>query len=277
MRITPKASQARRRLLDFVHKHHSVPQDFSGRRLDEKSYPVRYHEGLKAPKFTSFSARYDTLVYGQLLTKAAKVQPSGAKRIIDLGAGSCIPTLMALSDNPTELRLVDAIELDETAVPVGKDNAQAANFLDRYRFFNISIFDYLDAGEWPVDLPLIVGANPPYVPCVQEGKTDLLAINGGADGTRFLEAILNADWPTGTVLALQWSSLTTPDKMIQLVESGFDVKGLIATYVSSRTYTSSSDVNPYLLDRHNNGKAVFFFDRGDAVQYMIIGTVLVKK
>lgn len=278
MKLTMQAQGARTRLLEFVKRHKGRTQDFAGRRFDETRYPVRNHFGVKAPLFTSFAARYDTLVYGQLLTQAAQFQPAGSKRFIDLGAGSSIPTLMALSEKPDENRRVLAVELDRDALPISRQNATNAGFLDRYSFVNQSIFEFLDnVSHWPTVLPQIVGANPPYVPCPENRDEGYLAINGGPDGMLFLNAIMSTEWPKGTVLALQWSSLTSPDSMIGRIEEEFEVKAVIATYVSSKTYTSSKDVNPYLLDRHNKGEAVFFFDRGDHVQYMIVGTVLVKK
>lgn len=83
---------------------------------------------------------------------------SRAKRILDIGAGSGLISLM-LAQRTEENVLIDAIELDEEAASQAKDNALASPWASRMNVHQANIVEWGTAQTLRYDL---IVSNPPY-------------------------------------------------------------------------------------------------------------------
>lgn len=92
---------------------------------------------------------------GVLLGAWANVQ--GAKRILDIGAGTGLIAIM-LGQRNAEAE-IHAVEIDDSAVVQAQENMQNAPWANRLSVFHQSIQDFSDTPTTPYDL---IVSNPPF-------------------------------------------------------------------------------------------------------------------
>lgn len=217
---------------------------------------------------TQFHDIYDTLFYSRLIKKAIHYA-EGVTELYDLGAGSSIPTLLALPDNAYSISAI-AVDLDPVALEISKFNALKYGFYDRYRFVEGSLSDILQ--EIQLKRTLIV-SNPPYIPVPQHVTGHhFLPVNGGADGSRHIMDILEREYVPGTVLALLWGSLCHPDKIINKMAE-YKILEVDAFQIHFGNYTSDPRIKKYLYELREEGTISFDITPKGEVQ-TVIGTIL---
>lgn len=93
----------------------------------------------------------DACVFG------AYIHPEGAKRILDIGTGTSLLSLMLAQKC---LGSIDAIEIDESAASQARENVERSIFAERIRVHHISIQDFAFKSEQGAfDF---ICCNPPY-------------------------------------------------------------------------------------------------------------------
>ncbi|HXH73652.1 MAG TPA: methyltransferase [Bacteriovoracaceae bacterium] len=261
-------------ILNSFFKSHLVRmRDYTNVSLEEtgllKSFSGRNLE------LTHFNDLYDTLIYSDLIYKALTLNP-GINQLVDLGAGSSIPTLLALKKaNLLTLKTI-AVDLDPEAIEVSKRNAEKFGLSDSYTFLQGSMSSVLS--DIKLDEHTLLVSNPPYIP-VPPGMKEhyLLPVDGGEDGSLYLEEVLRLSLPYGPTLALLWGSLTNPRKIIPLIEEDFDVLHLEAIRIHFGHYTSLPLIKSYLYLLREAGKVVFGHNEDEGESQIVIGTILRPK
>lgn len=220
--------------------------------------------------FTHFDDIYDTLLYSRLISRAIN---ESTKKLVDLGAGSSIPTLLALRNTQRFDLKTFAIDIDPEALKVSQRNAHSLGLASSYTFIHSSIPSALDSKQFTDDDTLIV-SNPPYIP-TPENISDyhLIPINGGWDGTDFLTELLKHDHPKGMTLALLWGSLSNPLKMIKLIEDKYEVLHLEAVRIHFGNYTQIPFIKTHLYELRDMGHVIFDVEKRGETQ-IVIGSVL---
>lgn len=231
-----------------------------------------FHEGIDYLKRTQFKDS-DTVLYSKLIEKAIAMCRE-TKVIIDLGAGSSIPTLLALKNSQRKDIQIKAIDIDPEAETVGKENAQFFELSDQFEFIHTRMEDALE-NLGPFGPETLLVSNPPYIATPSHLNDDsFIPVNGGFYGDKFIQQILNHPFPKGTNLALLWGSLTSPKEIIPLMKKKFEVlhTEVYRTYFGD--YTRTDMMKAHLYDLREQGD-VFFENNteGDEVQY-IIGNIL---
>ncbi len=207
-------------------------------------------------KLTGFKTIHDSLMYSMMIEELLKTVPDGrVSTMVDLGAGSSMPTIRALSRVSQHKNLkVIAVDIDTNALALSEHNATIAGMGERYQFVHSDMLTFLetiaDRGS------LVIAANPPYMPIPQDCKGDFyVPVDGGVDGTRYLEAILQAPMSSGTYVALRWCSLSNPRKIISLIEQNYDVLRIDAHRAPFGTYATLT--KDYLIHQRSQGFSVF--------------------
>lgn len=234
-------------------------------------------KGVGVPlRFSQFVALHDTLMYSKLIEQVLHYVPTNEQRkLIDLGAGSSVPTIRALKLHPEYKKIVvDAVDVDDAALQIGHDNAHVAGMADRYSFSQQDMGSYM-AGLESSKAHIFI-TNPPYMPIPPDrGDHFLLPVNGGPDGTKYLEMILRAEMKPGTLLGIRWCSLTNPLKMINLIEGDFEVLYVDAQNAPYGTYAKM--ISEYLEELHQCGTICLKRDSNGNRSFMFIGCVLRRK
>lgn len=254
----------------FLHKHVPGIQDFSGLPIEHTGLLSNFpHHKLE---HTHFNDLYDTLLYSRLISKAMEMFPE-MQVLVDCGAGSSIPTLVALYNYQGEKPRAIAIDVDPAALEVGRKNASELGLEHLYQFKQGKMQELLKTDLLNKPGSLIV-SNPPYIPA-PNGTDDyhLLPINGGEDGARYIEEFLKWDFPEGTMLALFWGSLCNPSKVIPMMEEKFEVLYVDAVKVHFGNYTTIPVINNHLHELRDNGIVVFDEEESGSKQ-IVIGTIL---
>ena len=253
----------------FMKRHVREINDFSHVPLEETGLTSGLND--LSLKLTHFDDLYDTLMYSCLIRKALSTNPN-IKRIIDFGAGSSIPTLLALKDTSHPARVL-AVDIDPAALDVSRKNAETLGLSDRYSFHQGSMQSYLHVEPLGGKDTLIV-SNPPYIP-TPPGETDyhLLPINGGEYGGRYILEFLMKDFAPETTLVLLWGSLCDPLKVIPAIEEKFEVLHAEAMRIHFGHYTNITHVKKHLYDLRNAG-AVFFENTPYGEVQQVVGTIL---
>ncbi len=226
---------------------------------------------------SQFNSLGDTYEHSELIAAALRsTEAQKTTTVMDFFCGSSIPTLRILAANPQLKVRVESIDFDADAIRVSRENAKALGFLDRYDFHVSDAVQLLNSRT--ISDRTLVALNPPYVPIPRglEG-TKFVTVDGGEDGTKFLLPFLQHPFQKGTLIAMTWSSLSNPALVIGLIRKNFEVVYVQSYETEFGTYTSSSEVLPYLLQQRTKGLA-FFKDNGTGKRsYTIIGAVLRKK
>ena len=225
---------------------------------------------------THFNDLYDTLIYSRLIRKALELQEA-PKFLIDFGAGSSVPTLLAIKQSKfADLKTI-AVDIDPEALKVSKLNAEALGLTDSYIFQEGSMKSFLQNSTF-VRGDTIVVSNPPYIPA-PPNTTDyhLIPINGGIDGAEYLLDILNYEHPPGTTLALLWGSLSNPLRVIPLILEKYDILHMNAIKIHFGNYTKLPHINSHLYELREKGMVVFDNDEINGETQIVIGSILRPK
>src|SRR5690606_16611292 len=111
-----------------------MPLKDTGLTHEYDQYPLR---------LTQFEDLYDTLLYSKLIKRALEL---GERRTIlmDMGAGSSIPSLLAAKKSEIKPLQVIAVDIDEEAEVTGKYNAKILGLEHIYSFVHMTMEDALD-------------------------------------------------------------------------------------------------------------------------------------
>ena len=230
-------------------------------------------------RLTQFAALDDMYLYAQLVSEALRrcCHPTETVNLIDLGAGSCAPTVKALQDHSRYTRVqVIAVDCDPHAISIGQENVRLTGLSQRYQFVQSDMLAYLRQLHMPQKT--MICANPPYLPLPTtlpiEATLPTLAVNGGTDGDVYLAALLSHNFPIGTPIALQWSSLSNPTRIIHLIREHYEVLAVVAHETPFGSYTGSEPIRLHLLAQRAKGRAVFNTKPDGSYTYYFVGTIL---
>jgi methylase of polypeptide subunit release factors len=260
---------ARDLFTDLLERRRVPVADISDVPVEETEF---YHPLVRELEFTHFNDIYDTLIYSRLIARALRLCP-GATRVVDFGAGSSIPTLLALKETAREIETL-AVDVDPEAISVGARNAHHLGLGDRYTFKLADMEGVLRSSTLKRGGDLIV-SNPPYiaVPPAELGR-HFVPIDGGPDGCRYLRELINQDYPSGTGLALLWGSLTCPQEILPIIEERYELLHLEAWRVHFGEYTSAAVVERYLERMNEEGQVYFERDADGQARQLVLGMVL---
>jgi len=232
---------------------------------------------LPAMRFTQFDDLYDSLIYSNLILKALQMNPH-IYQVIDLGAGSSIPSLLALKKIARDDLFLMAVDIDPSAEEVGNHNATVLDQLDRYNFRQGTIEEVIKLIDKKSSEILIV-SNPPYISSPLNLKTEkyFIPIDGGLNGDEYLLEILKQEYVPGTTLALLWGSLTCPHAVLHEIESRFEIIHVEAYRVHFGNYTNVPIVKEHLYLLKEEGKVFFENDEEIGEVQLVFGTILKAK
>ena len=268
--LLDNATPSGKALSEFLEKHVTSITDFSNVPLSETGLLVKMEE--HPFNLTHFDDPYDMLLYSRLISRAIELFPQ-LLTIIDLGAGSSIPTLLAVNNLRNKRPGIIAVDIDPKALEVSKQNAEAVGLSDHYDFKLGSMQTFLNSDIFKNEGNLIV-SNPPYIPTPQEIKDyHLIPIDGGEDGTRYIQDLLKCEYPKDTMLALFWGSLCNPSRVIPMMEEKFEILHVDAVKVHFGNYTTLPVINSHLHELRTKGLVVF--EQGpNGENQIVIGTIL---
>ncbi len=258
---------------NFLERHKCEIMSIS----QEEVTPEVLLEGLGCSlEFTKFVAMHDTLMYSQMIEVILTCNlPSSSARFIDLCAGSSVPTIRALLRNPAYKDLtVVSVDVDADAITISRRNVALAGLQSRFIIMQSDMLAYLD--NVSIGENEILVSNPPYMPIPATAKSDFfLPVDGGADGTKYLEQILTKDMPAGSIVGIRWCSLTNPVRLVKLIEDRFDVVDVRAHRAPFGTYAKMTQ--EYLQKQREAGKSVFYQDAAGNKNFVFMSTVLRRK
>lgn len=215
----------------------------------------------------------DTILYSRLIEKALYLYPE-VKTIIDLGAGSSIPTLLAVKNSGRTDIKIKAIDIDPDAELIGMENARLLNLKKNFSFHSGKMEEVLmELG--PYDSQTLIVSNPPYI-----ATPDLLndhyfvPVNGGLFGDEYLKNILVYPYSPGVKLALLWGSLTSPNEILPLMDQKF-------TFIHTEIYrapfgdnTRESNLKSYLYKLEDQGLVYFERNEKGTEDQYVFGNIL---
>ena len=260
-------------LIKFLGQHGVTDIGF----IDEKAAEGMFASPNKNFVWTQFRATDDSLLYSNLIAQLIRITP-GEITLLDLGAGSSVPTIRAILESNSSDRVnVVAVERSLSAIEIGKVNVSKLGLNNHYRFVNQDMFGFISSYDFGKDT--VVVSNPPYLPVPEGFKDDIYeVICGGVDGAKYLETILlNPDIPSGTVIVLQWSSLSNPVKVVEIINRQYKVLFISAFRTPFGTYTGSSPLKEHLSEQREKGLSLFSNEKDGSHQYLFVGTILKKK
>lgn len=273
-RATPAALKAQRAFMDFIGSYDAEVGEIS-----EKGLSIAHilPERSDLVKLTRFTALDDTLVFSKLVSRLVGSLSPSVSTLIDLGAGSSIPTIRALLDNEERSDLqVLAVDNDAEAIRISGQNAEVYDLRNRYVLIQGEVVKFMLAIE--VGQDQAISANLPYLP-FPSGLTDgqYRTVNGGPDGTLYIEQLLKRELPSGTMVALEWSSLSNPVRIIKTINERYDVLHVVAYRAPFGTYTGSERMSRYLHSLRDQGISVFTTDADGNDHYHFVGTILRRR
>ncbi len=189
----------------------------------------------------------ETSAFQRLVVRA--VRQLGAKRVLDVGCGTGLPTMAAARAGAAR---VIGIDIAEQNVALARENIRAAG-LSKVVSAHWASWEEVASGAFPVgDVDLVVG-NPPYVP---QGEGS--AVDGGPTGTRLLDAIVDGVPQGVRGLALLFGSLSDPLHVLTRIERrGFHISQVYGLSVAFGRYTSRPRTLAELKRRRMLGTAWF--------------------
>lgn len=229
------------------------------------------------PKVTKFAALHDTFLFARLVSRMVSLAgPKGINTILDMGAGSSVPTIRALLENPNCSAKVIAEDIDPNALAVSRINVNKYQLAGRYEFKEGDMLRVLKKTK--IGKNWAVVANPPYLP-IPKGTKDpyYRPVDGGPDGIKYLTAILKHPMPAGTYVALEWSSLSNPIYIVSLIEDRYEVLYVQAYDIFYGLYTENLLLKPYLIRQGELGKVALTIGEGGKLGWMFVGTVLRRR
>jgi tRNA1Val (adenine37-N6)-methyltransferase len=96
----------------------------------------------------------DACLFGAWVVREAGSQESGARRILDIGTGTGLLSLMLAQKTNS---LIDTIEIDEDAFEQAKENIAASPWKDRINVFNADSREF----SFPAKYDIVL-SNPPF-------------------------------------------------------------------------------------------------------------------
>ena len=240
------------------------------------------------PTLSLFNSKDDTMLYGKLLAAALErdAHQDQPLVLIDLGCGSCIPSLMALTRTKRRNVHVIGVDVDQSALDVSRQNAQKYGFDEQYTLVLKPMAEFLDGFKFESAKRYLVCTNPPYIatPDLSLAQTDdarhWLPVDGGKRGDKFLRAVYDREYPRGVDIefAIMWTSLSDPNGVLDV----FNQRHLAVTFATAAVtrfgkYTIDPKLNPYLLRLREEGGVVF--DGTDDTQtqtHIILGSLLTR-
>lgn len=221
---------------------------------------------------TQFNDMYDTLIYSNLISKALAKNPE-VKNIIDLGAGSSVPTLLAVNGTRRKDLKVTAIDIDAEAIAVSKKNADFLGLGAQYSFAHEDITSMVNSlTDGPKTL---IVSNPPYIATPEEldHLYQFIPVNGGIKGSKYILDILSQDYKSGTNIALLWGSLTSPHDIVSIINEKFELTYSEAYKIHFGHYTTDQRLKSHLYKLRDQGEIFFDNDEKGETQ-IVIGTIL---
>ncbi|MBI4212490.1 MAG: methyltransferase [Deltaproteobacteria bacterium] len=255
---------------DFLDRHHAIRGTIHERDACLSSLMDGLHPDTQR---SAFAAMDDTYLFTQLISKFVDDYcPSQTSTLIDLGAGSCIPTLKALKSNLQQPLRVTAVELDSDSAAIARANVEMNGLRERCEFIEQDMLSFLNLHRFSSTEILV--ANPPYLPTPAHCNDGWFhPVDGGLDGTKYLQPILEYAYPKGMRIALEWCSLSSPSKIIQLVEQHYRVLYLQAYRAPFGTYVNKVPLFSHLHEQRNRGESIFLTENG--VNYFwFVGMIL---
>ena len=232
---------------------------------------------LPALRFTHFDDLYDSLIYSNLIMKALKLNPH-INQVIDFGAGSSIPSLLAVKKSKRDDLVLIAIDIDPAAEEIGNHNAVVLGVKENYHFRYGTIKEVINQIDKSSSEMLIV-SNPPYIssPVNLNKEKYFIPIDGGVFGDEYLLELLRQNYEPGTTLALLWGSLTCPHEVLPEMEERFEIVHVEAYRIHFGNYTNVPIVKEHLYKLKEDGK--IFFENDDVMGevQLVFGTVLKAK
>lgn len=252
----------------FLDRHRTKIKDYCHVPIEETEF---YTPFSRYPlKLTHFDDIYDTLMYSALIRKAIELHES-PEAVVDLGAGSSVPSLLAVKESSRRNLRAIAVDIDPNAQEVGEHNAGALGLRDHYEFVSSRLEHVLEGLR---SKNIIVVSNPPYIPAPESIRDfHFVPINGGADGTRYMLPLLRHEYPKGSLVAFLWGSFTNPSRILPLIEERFEVVHVEAMKIHLGKYTSHPEIFSHLCKLKEEDKVVF----ADDGNQIVIGTILRAK
>lgn len=215
----------------------------------------------------------DTILYSRLIEKALHLCPE-IKNIIDLGAGSSIPTLLAVKKSGRVDITIKAVDVDPEAKLIGKENAKLLGLKKRFSFHKGEMKEVLSEFG-PYNFHTLIVSNPPYIATPQSLKDHhFVPINGGPYGDEFLKVILKYPYTHGVKLVLLWGSLTSPMEILPLMDQKFTFMHTEVYKVPFGHYTQTSDLKNHLYHLGDQGQVYFERHEGGTEEQYIFGNIL---
>ncbi|MBI2342960.1 MAG: hypothetical protein HYV02_01275 [Deltaproteobacteria bacterium] len=256
---------------------HTLEEFFTGHRavrgaIRESDVTIAHLRlGTYTPEVTKFDALEDTYLYAQLIARA--LSTATIHTITDIGAGSSIPTLWAIRSVGGWNGRVEASDVDAAALDVSRRNAEKTGSLAQYAFQHASLFDVLP--HLVTGPGHLIAANLPYLPIpLPSAGPDMMTVNGGPDGTQYLLPLLAHPMEQGTLVALQWSSLSDPVAVMRCIERSYAVLSVTAHQTPFGMYTNANPIRAHLEQQRREGRAVFSTNKAGEHAYMFLGTIL---
>ena len=204
----------------------------------------------------------DTNSFALLVRQAVEtLQP---ETVLDVGCGCGIPTVEAAESGASQ---VVGIDVAKANVALARQNVTRAGLAHRVLVHHRR---WEDASAADISFDLVV-ANPPYLPSASG-----VAVDGGPDGTRMLQAIVSRMPASASGLALLFGSVSNPLEVLGLLAGrGWSVQSLFAHVVPFGRYTSTPAMLRVLHRQRLAGTA--WFGRVDGLEpvhaYVVLGVV----
>lgn len=286
---------AEQRLQQFIDQYvvqqsHQPVVDLTSEDIDELKFDVEGATDFN-PQLSLFNSKDDTMLYGHLLTAALlrDAQPELPLVLIDLGCGSCIPSLMALMRSKRTNVHVIGVDVDESALEVSRRNADQHHVGDQYTLIHSTMDDFLSSYKFDASKRYLVCTNPPYIATQdlslqpQSAAFDArhwLPVDGGIRGDKFLRCVYDRDYSADIDLsfAIMWTSLSDPNAILDCwKQRNYEVTYATAAITKFGKYTTDPLLNPYLLQLREQGHVVFEGTDQPATQtHTILGILLTR-
>ncbi|MBF0107041.1 MAG: methyltransferase [Deltaproteobacteria bacterium] len=265
---------AKQALYDFFKANHCQPVVFKNDRVTIRDIIPAHANKLQSSRFIALD---DTLLYANLLANFVKQDTDNRiRKLIDLGAGSSLPTIKINLelDKPRKLRVV-CVDSDKDAIETSYKNTKACDLSSHCEFVHNDMLLYLKG--LTIREGDVVVSNPPYLPVHDNVDKNLFApVNGGKNGTACIVPVLTQSFPKGTRLVLRWCSLSNPKKIIKLINENYKVLHLEAFIEGFGFYTSQGCMKDYLKGLLDDAMVYYSVEGNNQRKLISIGCVLEK-
>ncbi|PWU17591.1 MAG: hypothetical protein C5B49_08490 [Bdellovibrio sp.] len=280
--VAPPSDGSKRDLLDVIEKFLSDAHAEVGTVNDSDLTVGDFFPMIQSPNLhlSQFNSLGDTFEHSELIADALGLQQGRQiAKVVDFFCGSSIPTLRILASNPEWRSLrVTAVDVDPEAIQVSQKNAQELGLLGRYDFHNLDALGFLRGNSSRFGKSTLAALNPPYLPLPDQLNEEKFApVDGGPDGTKFLVPFLSYPYESGSLVAVTWSSLSNPRRIIDLIRQSYEIIYVHAYETEFGQYTNSAELLPYIIAQREEGLSAFIESGEGHRRYLIIGTVLRKK